>query len=218
MYSFLQFDKYLMTLLNFHGNVGENTFWYYYSDLYIWIPLILTVFVMLWRNCSGSNRKKIAFILACVLLVTVTDQVSSSIIKPIVERLRPSHDPSVSGLLYYVNGYRGGRYGFVSGHATNIVAIVTWLFLIFRNRLTRFCLVIYAVAMCYSRIYLGVHFPFDILFGALLGFGISYASFFLVRKHFDVVTEKCPKAILGVLSMTVFVLAAYSTYEGIFIV
>lgn len=193
-----------------------DNFWYLFSSRYLWIPMIAVIFISLFRSCKGNTSHKLLFILFCLILVVILDQVSSSIIKPLVGRLRPSHDPSICNMLHYVNGYHGGQYGFVSGHATNNVGIITWLCLIYKTKISRICLITYAIFLCYSRIYLGVHFFGDVLCGGILGFVIAYFSFKLINKHFDVSSEKLQKPILITLAVTVTFTFLYSTYQWLF--
>ena len=177
-------DQQLMLWLNFKGSSLTDQFWFGYSRLLTWIPMMVVVVGSFLCRCKGCKRNKVAFLLCTVLLLVVLDQLSSSIIKPLVGRLRPSHDPAVCELLHYVGGYRGGRYGFVSGHAANIVGLATWLFLTFRNKITRIIILAFALLMCYSRIYLGVHYPGDVICGAALGATIAIFIARYQRRHF----------------------------------
>lgn len=170
-------DKKLLLVLNYIGTERADFFWYHYSQLQTWYPMIIMILVACIKYNHGSLKKKMLYILVLVLLLVVLDQLSSGVIKPLVGRLRPSHDPSISNLLHYVNNYRGGTYGFLSGHATNVTGLTTWLCLTFRHRFTRIVLILFAVLMCYSRIYLGVHYPGDVIAGAILGFSLSWFTF-----------------------------------------
>lgn len=198
----VEWDKWLMVHLNGKGEGHLNAFWYIVSDKMTWIPLSLAAIIGVWRVTEGSWRKKLAFLVVLALCITVFDQVSSSIIKPLVCRLRPSHDPTIMTLLHYVDGYHGGQYGFVSGHATNIAGVCTWLFLIQRHTLTRIVLVLFALAMGYSRIYLGVHFPGDVICGYMLGIALALLGYYLANKFFTVHDARRPTLLLLVLALT----------------
>jgi undecaprenyl-diphosphatase len=90
-------------------------------------------------------------------------------IKNLVERPRPTHDPDIANLVHIVNNYRGGTYGFVSSHAANVFGVATFLSNKFKNNQWSFFLLAWAAVVSYSRVYLGVHYPLDIIFGAVLG-------------------------------------------------
>lgn len=180
---FVRLDQGLMLTLNFQGPAFLDSFLYSFSQLKTWVPAAVVVLGSLLLRNRRRLTPIIIYILALVLLLVVSDQLSSSVIKPLACRLRPSHDPLLAPLLHYVNGYHGGRYGFVSGHATNITALITWLFAYYRDRLSRWSLAIFGVLMCYSRIYLGVHYPGDILCGALLGFALAGSLYRLLSRY-----------------------------------
>lgn len=200
-------DKRLMLILNFAGPKEMDNFMYAYSQRLTWVPLMITAAATIVAKHPGKTKDKIIFAVTVGILIISFDQISSSIIKPLACRLRPSHDPSISCLLHYVNGYHGGRFGFVSSHAANNVGIATMLCMIFKDRLTRFTLVLFAAIMCYSRIYLGVHYPGDVLCGALLGWAIAYASFRFLgsRIHVYSTTER-PTLMLLVFYSTLVII------------
>lgn len=189
--SLITTDKRAMLLLNFKGSATTDSFWYGYSHMRAWIPLILVTVGSVVYYHPGNWKEKLTLIIAIALLITVLDQLSSTVIKNLTARPRPSHDPSLCYLLHYVNGYHGGRYGFVSGHATNIVGITTVLCYIFRNRFIRLTLCLFAAMMCYSRIYLGVHFPGDIICGALLGYGVATLMLRTLGRKIHVYSTCC---------------------------
>lgn len=169
-------DHRVMLALNFEGSPMADKFWYGYSQQLTWSPLIVVAIVTAVRMHPGSTKDKVVFVISIAILICLFDQISSGIIKPLVGRLRPSHDPTIEGMLHYVKGYRGGMHGFVSSHAANTVGLATILCSIFRDKMTRATLIVFAALMCYSRIYLGVHFPGDVVCGALLGWGIAFLA------------------------------------------
>lgn len=129
----------------------------------------LLVLSLLWILIHKNRRHALLVLAMVALVVLLADQVSSGLIKHLVERLRPTHDPSLENAVHIVNGYRGGMYGFVSSHAANFFAIATLVSFIMRHRLVVIALYGWGLAQCYSRMYLGVHYPGDILGGIIVG-------------------------------------------------
>ena len=129
----------------------------------------LLVLSLLWILIHKNRRHALLVLAMVALALLLADQVSSGLIKHLVERLRPTHDPSLENAVHIVNGYRGGMYGFVSSHAANFFAIATLVSFIMRHRLVVIALYGWGLAQCYSRMYLGVHYPGDILGGIIVG-------------------------------------------------
>lgn len=159
-----------------------------YADQLMWLvsgkfssALIIIVLLALLAR-QRSWRGILTFIIMTALVVLLADRISSGIIKPIVERLRPTHDPDLQSIVHVVNGYRGGLYGFVSSHAANLFGIATLISLVLRNRGSWLAMMAWAAIVAYSRIYLGVHYPGDILGGTVIGIGVAFLVFWIWRK------------------------------------
>jgi len=173
-------DRDLLTTINFDGPTGYDFFWAMYTDKWTWIPFVLVIVYCLLR--PGNWKHRLLIVGCTALLFLLSDFVVSSFIKNVVCRPRPSHDPAVMDLLSYVNGYRGGAYGFPSNHASNGFAAATFLALLLRNRWVTLSAFLWAIGSCYSRMYMGVHYPTDILCGAMLGIVFAIIIFFLYKK------------------------------------
>ena len=145
-----------------------------------WSSLLL-VLALVWILLHQNRRHALLVLLMLVLAFVIADQVSSGLIKHLVERLRPTHDPSLGDAVHVVNGYRGGMYGFVSSHAANAFAAATLIALIMRHRLVTISLLAWAALQCYSRVYLGVHYPGDILGGVIVGVLAGWLVWGLMR-------------------------------------
>ena len=159
-------------------DVFQDAMWWLVSAK--WASALI-VLALLWVLLHQNRRHALLVIGMLVLAFVLADQVSSGLIKHLVERLRPTHDPSLGDAVHTVNGYRGGMYGFVSSHAANAFAAATLVSLIIRHRLVTFSLFTWALLQCYSRVYLGVHYPGDILGGIIVGLLAGWLVWTLMR-------------------------------------
>lgn len=125
---------------------------------------------LLYQVYKTYKEKMWGILLSIGLLIIMTDQFTSGLMKPLFERLRPSHEPTLEGMVHLVNGYKGGSFGFASSHAANTFGIAMFLSCLFtKEKPWMQWLFVWAAFVSYTRIYLGVHYPGDILVGALIG-------------------------------------------------
>jgi len=142
------------------------------SNRLVWIPLYAWILYLLYRKYGKGTW----IILLCAIgLILFSDQ-TANVFKEIVQRFRPTHNPTFGHLVHTVNEYRGGTYGFFSGHATNAFALIMYSLSLLKPSKTYFKIILisYACITSYSRIYLGVHYPADIFVGALCGIGLGF--------------------------------------------
>ena len=138
------------------------------SNRWIWIPGYVILAILLFRK-RGVRSGTTAIIIIAFLII-LTDQTCASVLKPTLCRLRPSSpDNPISALVTLVNNYHGGQYGFPSCHAANTFALAIFLSLQFNCRYATVALICWSLLVSYSRIYLGVHYPADILGGFVVG-------------------------------------------------
>lgn len=152
-----------------------DQFVWLYTGKVVWIPIALFIVFTL---CYRKNWKEsVLILLTIVLVITLCDQFSSSICKPLFTRFRPTRHPDFMGEVHTVFGYRGGRYGFISSHAANAFGFAVYTLLLFKNQFYTFFILIWSAFMAYTRIYLGVHFISDIIPAIIVGVGFSYVCY-----------------------------------------
>lgn len=170
-----------------HNDYWDN-FMEMFSGRYIWLPLYLSILYVMFR--SFSWRVNVTCLLVIALLITINDQVSGSLLRASVGRLRPTNlDNPISPLVHIVDGYRGGRYGFPSAHAANCWGLTFFMLYVFRRHLLTFTLVVWSFITCWSRMYLGVHYFGDILAGMILGFISASIVYYVFQRSMHRVTE-----------------------------
>ena len=184
-------DKQVMLALNGSNSLYMDGVMKIYTTTLVWIPVALVLLFVVLKN--NSPRGSLLAVLAVALTIVATDQVSSHLIKPLVGRLRPCNDPTIMHLIDTANGYRSGGYSFTSSHACNSFGIFAIVSLLIRNGALSLTLLLWACINCYSRIYLGVHYPGDILCGAILGGVIGTAIYFVysfVQKKIEFTSSR----------------------------
>ena len=180
----IQIDKQLTLALNgSHSSIMDNIMLIITSTA-TWIPLGLIILYCIYRNYG--RRAFFIILLGILICVGLADFITSGIIKPLVERFRPTQEPTLLGLVDIVNGYTGGRYGFCSSHAANTMSVAVFLASIFRNRIHTTILIVWSLLNCWSRIYLGVHYLGDIIVGLIIGAAIGYLIYRITRKYLSI--------------------------------
>ncbi|RSK40541.1 phosphatase PAP2 family protein [Mangrovimonas spongiae] len=182
----LHLDTELFIYLNTLGTKSWDAFWMFYTTKFYWIPLYAVLLFFIFKE---ENKKM--FLLTLVLIVamvTFTDQITN-VFKHGLMRPRPCHEEALQSLMRLVKPYCGGKYGYFSGHASNSMAVAVFSSLLLRRRFKNliWIMVIWSIAMGYSRIYIGVHYPLDVLsgltFGALSGFMFYKLNEYFKRRY-----------------------------------
>ncbi len=172
-------DTDLFLYLNrLHTDTWDEIMWWV-SNKYASIPLYLTVLFFVFKK---YKFKGFIFVIALIFAVTIADKLSVHLFKNVFERLRPCHNPEISKLVHIVRNKCGGQYGFISSHATNSFVIAVFTSILFKNKYFSFLILFWAITVSYSRIYLGVHFPADIIGGAIFGSIIALIFYFISKK------------------------------------
>ena len=217
MEEIIQFDKQLLLMVNGSDSVFLDYVMMTLTNARTWIPLYLSLLYVVIMT-HKPNWREVFFVLAgaglCVLLAGTVDD---EIVKPLVARWRPTHDPEIGSLVDVVDGYRGGNYGFFSAHASNTFSIALFFSLLMRHKLFVAFMVSWSLVNCWTRMYLGVHYPGDITVGLLWGALVGYSVYRLycrvtIPVRYDMRHLYVPIAVLCLTIVFALVRAAIITW------
>lgn len=184
----IQLDKQLLLTLNGSDSLFLDGLAKTLTAAPTWIPLYVALLCLVLKN--NDTLVKVLLVLAGAgLCVLIAGTVDDEIVKPWMARWRPTHDGEIGMMVDVVNGYRGGRFGFFSAHASNTFSIAIFFSLLIRSRVLSVSLIAWSLVNCWTRVYLGVHFPGDILcgllWGALVGTGVWLLHRYVYRRLFE---------------------------------
>lgn len=181
----VELDHNIFLYLNGLGNESWDAFWMAYTAKFHWIPFYALLAYLMYKRLN--SKMFILTLIVIVFMITFTDQVTN-LFKAGVGRLRPCHNAHLIDQMRLVKPWCGGQFGYFSGHSSNSMAVAVFAGLLLRDRYKYivFILLFWAALMGYSRIYIGVHFPLDVIsgfiFGALSGFGFYKLDKYLQKR------------------------------------
>lgn len=180
----IEFDSNLLLWFNEMNTVFADPIMKDLSGRAIWIPFYVAIAGMFaWRY---GWKRALILIIAIGLAVGLSDMVCARLIRPFFQRLRPAHlENPLSLLVHIVDGYRGGRYGFPSCHAANSFALAVSSSLLLRVKNYSVFILFWALLMCYTRMYLGVHYPGDLIVGAAVGSLFGFLAYLCAARYTD---------------------------------
>lgn len=215
--SLVGMDQQLLLWFNGHHNLFFDGFMSYFTGKLVWVPMYVCIFFVMLRNYHW--RTVLACVVGVTLTITFADQVCSSLIRPLVERPRPCSEASpIVDMVHIVNGRRGGSYGFPSCHAANTFGLAFFLMYLMKQRMLNVWMFFWAAMNCYTRMYLGLHYPGDIVVGAVIGFACATVFFlltkFLAREHLGAVRFSSLIVGVGIITTAFIILFSAIPIEG----
>lgn len=184
----LQLDSRLFLAINGIHNETWNGIMWWISGKTTWWPFYLLVIALLgWKK----GWRVLPMILFIALVIAITDQTSVHIFKNQFQRLRPCHEPALEGLVHMVKNKCGGQFGFISSHAANAAGVAMLAALWIRKGWFTLIMFTWAILIAYSRIYLGVHYPGDVLAGGLWGAGCGWLVYRMFLRILDKLPQNC---------------------------
>ena len=177
-----EIDRNLFLIINSWHSAWLNPLMVFFSSQVVWLPLIALILVMAFKQLE--RKSFYIFLLFLVLTIIASDTTSSYVLKNIVQRMRPCRVPELKAIMNHFGQKCGGRFGFVSSHAANSISILVFSHLALKVKSLKFhWLWLLPMIVCFSRVYLGVHYPGDILGGLIVGttWAVILAGFF--RSH-----------------------------------
>jgi undecaprenyl-diphosphatase len=176
-------DKTILLAINSFHSSFLDVVMFYLSEIWIFTPFFIYLIYLIYKKI-GIKKTSILIVFVAIL-ITLCDQ-TATVTKKSVKRFRPTHNIEIIDNLLIVKNYRGGTYGFFSGHAANTFGIAMFLFLLFskQTKASRFVFFIWAGLVSYSRMYLGVHYPSDIFVGMLVGLFFGFVVYQLQKLYF----------------------------------
>ena len=181
-------DTDLFLYLNSKHTAFFDVLMFWISNEFVWIPFYIFLLFLVYKKYS---KQTILVVVLVAALITLSDQLSVHLFKNVFFRYRPCHNLNIQSIVHLVNNHCGGQYGFISSHAANTFALASYLSIIMKGTYKNFAwlIILWAAIVSYSRIYLGVHYPADVIcgaaFGSILGIFIGKLFFTAQAKFYN---------------------------------
>lgn len=176
----LQLDQQATLSLNGSESIFWDNLMITITNTWSWTLVIIAILYVLFHN--KDLKEGLIILLTIGLMIFLADRLCSGFVKPYVARWRPTQDPQIMYLVDVVNGYRGGRFGFFSGHACNTFCMATFLALLFKSRILSYTLYFWSITTTFTRLYLGVHYLGDVTIGLIIGIGFGILFYYILKQ------------------------------------
>lgn len=187
--SVLEFDRWLLSFFNGSNSLFADNWMLILTSGFTWIPLYFSLLYLVVKN--NETMAQILLVVGCAALcVVLADGAADFIAKPLVERWRPSNDPIFKYTVNVVNGMRGTDYGFFSAHAANTFSVAVFVCCLVKSRVLGTTMILWSLLNCYTRMYLGLHYPTDILAGLAWGGIVGIAVYCLYCRVYNRISPK----------------------------
>jgi len=182
----IHYDQQLFLWLNGIHAPWADVLMYWITYKFTWIPLYIILIAL---TIKAEGKKSLAIIITVLVAVAIADKITSGIMKPYFARLRPCNEPVLAGFIHEVSGC-GGLFGFASSHASTSFALAVVWFTLLKNKISYMWFILaWAGLYSYSRVYVGVHYPGDILVGAFVGIAAAWVCiqlyFIFLAKYYS---------------------------------
>ena len=185
----LEIDRQLLLAFNGSGSLFIDSLVLVLTNAYTWIAFYLALTYLVIKN-NGKWSQIMLVVAASGLCILFSSLVAEGVVKPYVARLRPSLDPSVCNMLHLAKGYTASGYSFFSAHAANTFSIAVFFSLLVRSRVFTIFIMAWSLLNAWTRLYLGVHYPSDVIVGLAYGAFVGIMVYLIFLKLYMIVTDK----------------------------
>ena len=186
---FFDIDRQILLLMNGSDSLFVDGLMLTYTMTMTWILFFVSLVFLVIKN-NETMAQILVTLLGALFCFCLSEFLSDGLIKAVVARPRPCNDPSLRYLVDVVNGYAPSGFSFVSAHASNTMSIAVFISMVVRSKQLTVSLLLWSIINCITRIYLGVHYPSDVIAGIICGVIVGLVSFFLFKTIFKRVSSQ----------------------------